>query len=184
MKYLAIDIETTSIKPEDGQILSFAAVIEDTSFLKPIKDLPSFYCVFKLDKIKGEPYALNMNRVLIEQISAGKSKSLIDQKKFCVQFKEFLVLNGFDDTTKLRVAGKNVASFDIPWIESHIPDFEHYFKFSHRTLDVGSVMVDFKTDEWIPNLLECKKRARVKGEVVHNALDDCYDVIEVLRSKY
>tara|TARA_R110000772_G_scaffold68118_4_gene150928 strand:+ start:19146 stop:19751 length:606 start_codon:yes stop_codon:yes gene_type:complete len=198
MKYLAIDIETTSIKPEDGQILSFAAVLEDTSSIKPIKELPSFYCVFRYSKIKGEPYALNMNKGLIEKISEDKDLDLFNIDNFNSRFNTFLLGNGLSHLNKgnftsvlppykkvkLQAAGKNISSFDIPWIVNKIPGFSDYFQFNHRSLDVGSVMVDFKNDHWIPNLLECKKRAGVKGEVTHNALEDCYDVIEVLRSKY
>lgn len=198
MKYLAIDIETTSINPENGCILSFAAVLENTSFLGPVEDLPSFYCVFKLDKMKGEPYALNMNRELIKEISEVKSENLIKLEDFNLKFNNFLLENELSHLNKdsfssalspykkvsLAAAGKNIASFDIPWIEKHIPNFNSYFQFKHRTLDVGSVMVDFKNDEWIPNLLECKKRAGIEGEVTHNALEDCYDVIQVLRSRY
>ena len=46
------------------------------------------------------------------------------------------------------------------------------------------MFVDFKTDDWIPNLDTCKKRAGINGEVTHNALDDARDVILTLRSKY
>lgn len=211
MKYLSVDIETSSLNPKDGVILSFAAVLEDTENIIPIKDLPSFYCVFKHSKIPGEPFALNMNRELIEIIAKGKDKNLLDPNDFNTHFNNFLAENKLDchetgysvvkneepspvwmstlPSTKvkpisLKGAGKNLSGFDIPWIKQHIPNFNTYFKFQHRVLDVGSVLVDFKNDEWIPNLLECKKRSNVVGEVTHNALTDCEDVIECLRTKY
>ena len=92
--------------------------------------------------------------------------------------------DGYAKKVKLKCAGKNLQSFDIPWIEEKIPYFNRYFEFHHRQLDLGSIMVDFKDDEWIPNLKECKERANVEGEVTHNALEDCRDVIKVLRTKY
>ena len=72
MKFLSIDIETSALEPENGDVLSFAAVLEDTENLVPVDELPSFYFVFKHDKIKGEPFALNMNKTLIEQISKNE----------------------------------------------------------------------------------------------------------------
>jgi hypothetical protein len=44
--------------------------------------------------------------------------------------------------------------------------------------------VDWKTDSDVPNLLKCKERAGINGTVTHNALEDAWDVIEVLRKKY
>lgn len=208
MKYLVIDTETTSIKPENGDLLSFAAVLEDTNNILPVEELPSFYCVFKHKTLKGEPYALNMNKGLIEEIKENKSENLIDIDNFTILFNNFLAENGLENHNngysetsaknnkwinslginpkpiKLKSCGKNFGTFDKLWIEEKIPYFSEYFQFNHRILDPGSVMVDFKNDEWLPNLLECKKRAGVKGEVTHNALVDCYDVIEVLRTKY
>lgn len=217
MKYLIIDTETTSIKPENGELLSFAAVLEDTDNIKPVGQLPYFYCVFKYEKIKGEPYALNMNRELIREISEGKSPHLINKNDFPQLFNNFLHENGLDHHTsdksvlvpktifkngesrnnlypalpyesqkpiKIKSCGKNFANFDGPWIREKIPFFNEYFQFHHRVLDPGSMFVNFKNDEWIPDLKECMVRSNVEGEVTHNALRDCYDLIECIRTKY
>jgi len=213
MLFLCIDVETSSIKPENGELLSFAAVLEDTNNIRPVEELPFFYCVFRHDFIKGEPYALNMNKGLIQEISEGESENLIDLYEFNQLFNDFLFSSkvechgGYDilaqmikvdkngnstpvlhrspkEKIKLKASGKNFGTFDKGWIESKIPNFNTYFQFNHRVLDVGSLMVDFKNDEWLPGLLECKKRAGIKGEVTHNALEDCWDVIEILRTKY
>lgn len=195
MKYLAIDIETTSLKPEDDQILSFAAVLEDTENIKPVKDLPSFYCMFKYDKIRGENYALSMHPKLLREIATSKKSNIYEIKSkpfslkldfddFNENFYNFLKENKLD-CYKLKVAGKNASAFDIPWIRNKVDGYKTYFDFSHRVLDVGSVMVDFKEDDWIPNSEKCKERAELKDtDVSHNALEDCYDVIKCLRTKY
>lgn len=45
--------------------------------------------------------------------------------------------------------------------------------------------MDFKNDDWLPNLTTCKEKAGLEEtEVTHNALDDAWDVIQVLRAKY
>ena len=212
-----IDTETTSIKPENGELLSFACVLEDTNNIKPVEELPYFYCVFKLNKLKGEPYALNMNRELIREISEGESENLINKNDFLQLFNNFLCKNKLSHHTsdrsflvpknmrvkgesvnvlypslpsgpkkpiKIKSCGKNFANFDGPWIREKIPFFNEYFQFHHRVLDPGSMFVDFKNDEWIPDLKECMVRSNVQGEVSHNALEDCYDLIKCLRTKY
>ena len=36
-------------------------------------------------------------------------------------------------------------------------------------------------DERLPDLLTCKERAGIKGKVTHKAIEDAWDVIELLR---
>ena len=43
MKYISIDIETTGLDPENCQILSIGAVIEDTLNQLPFEELPTFH---------------------------------------------------------------------------------------------------------------------------------------------
>jgi DNA polymerase III epsilon subunit-like protein len=66
MRYISIDIETTGLNPETCQVLSIGAVIEDTDNIMPVKDLPTFHGVVLSREISGDPYALNMNKDLIE----------------------------------------------------------------------------------------------------------------------
>ena len=57
MKYISIDVETTGLNPETCQILSFAAVVEDTKNRDvPVEELPFFYKIFNLEYIKGETF--------------------------------------------------------------------------------------------------------------------------------
>jgi oligoribonuclease len=66
MKYVSIDIETTGLDIETCQVLSIGAVIEDTENIKPLVDLPTFHGVILARQLSGQPYALNMNKDLIE----------------------------------------------------------------------------------------------------------------------
>jgi hypothetical protein len=45
-------------------------------------------------------------------------------------------------------------------------------------------MVDWNNDKSLPNLTTCKERAGIEGVVTHDALEDAWDVIEVLRKFY
>jgi len=181
MKYISIDTETTGLNPKTCQILSFAAVLEDTSKLGvPVEELPSMHIILNLEFIKGEPFALNMNKDLIEIIKEGKDDRLIPEFNLVTAFNEFLMKNDID-LKKIKVAGKNFASFDKLFIDNVALDTPN---FSHRVLDVGPLFLDFKNDNWIPGLDECKKRAGISGAVTHDALEDARDVIRVLRTKY
>lgn len=185
MKYLSIDTETTGLDPETCQVLSFSAVLEDTEHPEiPVEELPFIHVIFRLDFIIGEPYAINMNADLIRIIKEGKDARLCVPDAFFEQFEDFLYENGFKEGEKLKVAGKNFGTFDKKFIEG-IPNYEDFdFKFHHRVLDVGPLFVDFKNDEWVPDLNACMKRAGVEGTVQHCAYEDAKDVIKTLRAKY
>lgn len=86
MKYISIDIETTGLNPENCQILSIAAVIEDTQNIKPLAELPHLHLGILRENINGSMYAINMNIDLIKtinhyQTSNNEDKSYIEYKK-------------------------------------------------------------------------------------------------------
>jgi hypothetical protein len=94
----------------------------------------------------------------------------------------FLFKNKLD--SKLVVAGKNFGSFDVRFLR-RLPKGEDLVKcFSHRILDAGPMFVDFNTDNVLPDLKLSKERAGISGDVLHDSLDDAWDVIQVLRTKY
>lgn len=68
MRYISIDLETTGLDPENCQILTIGAVIEDTNNIKPMEDLPTFHVAILHRRIEGSPYAINMNKEIIESI--------------------------------------------------------------------------------------------------------------------
>ena len=184
MKYLSIDTETTGINKRECQVLSFAAVLENTLQPEvPVEKLPYVHFIMNLEFIKGEPFALNMNKDIIQIIKEGKDERLIAPVNFEKFFTEFLEENDID-INRIKVAGKNFASFDKLFIDNMDYGGFHDFSFHHRSLDVGPLFVDFKNDDWIPGLDECKRRAGIDGIVTHDALEDARDVIRVLRTKY
>jgi oligoribonuclease len=80
MKYISIDIETTGLDPENCQILSIGAVIEDTLNQLPFEELPKFHGVIKRENVSGSLFALNMNRDLIETIVQYSGAQNQDEK--------------------------------------------------------------------------------------------------------
>jgi len=197
MKYVSIDIETSGLDPENCQILSFGAIVEDTENILPYEDLPKFYSIIPSSKITGEPFALNMNKGLIEAINLySLSKNDSDKKELeakygCLflmehdivrKFRVFLNDHEFN-LGKFNVAGKNFTGFDLKFLEQ-LPDWGRLVKLNRRALDPAILFADFTSDKELPNLTVCKERAGVSGVVTHNALQDAWDVIQVLRTKY
>lgn len=203
MKYVSIDIETTGLNPETCQILSIGAVIEDTLNILPFAEIPKFHAIIPHYQIKGEPFALNMNKDIIEKIgkyhNIPKEERIRFEVAIGVDFHEedkiayalasFLIQNGYsggfalNNPITIQVAGKNFATFDKLFLEK-LPSWKRYFKIRQRILDPAILYVDWLKDDTLPNLNDCKKRANLEGIVSHDALEDAYDVVQVLRSKY
>ena len=83
----------------------------------------------------------------------------------------------------LNVAGKNFHSGDQAYIE-RLPRWKQVFRIRNRHIDPSVLFMDWKNDESMPNLSVCKERAKVDGIVTHDALEDAWDVIQLLRTQY
>lgn len=83
----------------------------------------------------------------------------------------------------LTIAGKNFGTFDKLFIE-RLPRWQQVFKVRQRIIDPTILFTDWQNDESLPNLTTCKERAKTGGEVTHNAIDDAWDVIQLMRTQY
>lgn len=83
----------------------------------------------------------------------------------------------------LTVAGKNFATFDKLFLEK-LPRWKQVFKIRQRIIDPTILFTDWENDEALPNLTTCKERAKTGGEVTHDAIQDAFDVIELMRTQY
>lgn len=84
---------------------------------------------------------------------------------------------------KVNVAGKNFANFDKVFLEK-LPGFTDLIRFRQRILDPVTTYTDFVNDEEAPNMEKCFNRLGVNHKVSHDALDDAWDVISLLRPMY
>lgn len=84
---------------------------------------------------------------------------------------------------QISVAGKNFASFDKRFLE-RLPRWKQAVKIRQRIIDPAVLFTDWKNDSELPGLGECKKRAGLEGKVSHNALEDAWDVVQLLRKHY
>ena len=80
MIYCSIDLETTGLKPESHQILTFSGILEDTSKILPYEDIPKFNIYVLRDDITGSPFAINMNSEIIERISKYMNTRELSEK--------------------------------------------------------------------------------------------------------
>jgi hypothetical protein len=91
-----------------------------------------------------------------------------------------------DSRTKpitINVAGKNFGTFDKLFLQE-LPWWQKLIRTRQRVLDPAILYCDWKNDSALPSLTACKERAGIYGLVTHNALEDAWDVIEVLRKFY
>lgn len=195
MKYISIDTETTGLNPDTCQLLSLGAIIEDTENILPYEECPKFYAIVPSELISGEPFALNMNKDIIEAISKFKNcvnkkelEELEDYYKAEFIYKEgllkelitFLLKHGFTSRPKL-VAGANFA-FDKSFL-SKLPNYED-LNIGRRVLEPSHYTMNWKEDTILPSLFQCKERLNIEGGIKHHALADAWDVIQCLRPQY
>lgn len=190
MLYLSLDIETTGLDPLTCDVLEIGAILEDTENPAERENLPTFHEYLWRDVYRGEPYALAMNGHIFQKILALRKQWLdgVECKEISTPEGVLASFGLFLDridmrNTRLVLAGKNVAGFDIPFLNT-LPSWKECFKFHHRVIDPGMMYFNPHTDKVPPDLKECKKRADLPEQVSHEALDDAWDVIQLVRKKY
>ncbi len=182
MKYLSLDLETTCLQPSPEHILQLSMVVEDTARTDiPVEDLPELTFFVRHARISGEAFALSMNGWILDILS-GRAKleriPLIYNSPDWISDALAFMDEHFGDS-RITVAGKNVAGFDIPFLPKEISK-----RFRHKVLDPATLFVDWSKDDQVPNFELCKQRAGLPGPVAHDALEDARDVIRLLRVKY
>jgi len=223
MIYISIDVETTGLDPENNQILSIGAIIEDTQKKLPFEEVPKFNVAVLHHQIMGHPRAITMNKDLIrliniilenDDIEFMKNEKELSQYLYLKpdevsqEFFDFLWKNGlgytitdsgktvriidhlpypvFSSNTKpilINVAGKNFGTFDKLFLEK-LPWWKKLITVKQRIIDPSILCCDWNNDDALPSLKQCKERLDVKGLVTHNALEDAWDVIQILRKFY
>jgi hypothetical protein len=94
-----------------------------------------------------------------------------------------ITIDGKTKPITLNVAGKNFGTFDKLFLQE-LPWWQKLIRTRQRVLDPAILCVDWKNDESLPSLTQCKEKMGIEGIVTHNALEDAWDVIEILRKFY
>lgn len=222
MIYVSIDIETSGLEPLNNSVLSFGAIIEDTTNKLPYEKLPKFNAIVLQNQITGSPRAISMNKEIIALIGEYKEGNeedranlehhsdyvFLEENELAQKFYDFLFLNGiypnssflnnhvrnvngtmipaFNNHTPsltINVAGKNFGTFDKLFLEE-LPWWKKLIKIRQRIIDPSVLYCKWDEDNAIPSLKKCKERAGIDGEVAHTALEDAWDVVQMLRKFY
>lgn len=83
----------------------------------------------------------------------------------------------------INVAGKNFGTFDKLFLQQ-LTWWQKLIRTRQRVLDPAILCVDWNNDDSLPSLTTCKERKGIEGIVTHNALEDAWDVVQVLRKFY
>jgi hypothetical protein len=184
MRYVSIDIETLGLDFSCG-IIEFGAVIDDLNNPLNLEELPKFHTYLNQDKYLGEPFAMSMHSNILKRIAAREEGfNYIYPSELGVNFKKFLIDNNFEEKNNkvtINIAGKNFMSFDNRFLENHTT-LNKYVNFRSRVLDPAILYYE-KGDNFLPSLQECLNRAEIDSEVRHTAIEDCLDVIKLIRKK-
>jgi hypothetical protein len=203
MKFFAIDLETTGLDPKQHSITEFAAVYTDIEGKEPMK---MFYRWMNPEGFVWSQYCLDMHSEWLRKVNLRiKAKNLVGDPSICnnmheliLQFEDWVhnelelpLFKGDEKTgrvnerVKYTAAGKNFGSFDSQFLKAaSFPDM-----WRHRPLDPTPLYVK-KGDELLPELALCKARAKEWGAafetvtVAHNAIQDCLDVVDLIRFGY
>lgn len=210
MKYTVIDIETSGLSIDECVVFQVSAVTDDLNKQLPLEDLQTFNVY--IDNGVGfycEPSAIKINEKIFDIISKIKingnyanynnsddvymirgNEKLIKPYQFMNFFKDYLFhaylitdQNEFKKTW-FNFGGKNISMFDLPICERVFPEFKSLLNISHRIIDPSILFLDYKKDKKLPNLQTCLDRAGIEKTVTHNALDDCFDVIKLIRHHF
>ena len=133
--YVSIDIETTGLDFKNHQILEFAAVAWTND--GPVTELPEYSTIVRPQgDIVGCPYALNLNKKIIEALidpEVGKNINVA-----LAQFRGWLLNLGVTEDNPISVIGQNFGSFDLIFLKKSRlwPDD----LISHRMLDISTIV--------------------------------------------
>ena len=108
---------------------------------------------------------------------------LADQMVKIENGKSYPALTSKMKPVTINVAGKNFASFDKHFLE-RLPRWKQVIRVRQRIIDPSVIFTSWNEDKSMPSLYECKQRAKIQGIVTHDALEDAWDVIQLLRTQY
>lgn len=193
----SIDIETTGLNHENCDILQVAVVLDNLADPHPIEKLPKFEAYIIQNSYQGDPAALAMHSEIFKKIDMSRKKKLdvcpdtgvnyMSLDHLPVALQVFFDANGILPNSKngkyyVTAAGKNVASFDLPFLKAKVKDWKNIYWLA-RTLDPAVLYLDLSKDTMLPDMKSCMERAGIAGEVSHTALEDAIMVIKLLRHK-
>ncbi len=195
MRFFTVDIETTGLDPHKHGVIEFAAIYADLAgtfepkcfqrLIIPINMTWDFYClklhagliqeIDRLAAVKDPLVLASLDQVAVQFKNWMHEECEVPLSKKNIRLDDKLVLE------RVTAAGKNFGSFDLQFLLHGSKEFETTFR--HRALD--PVMLYTAPEDVIPlDLAGCKLRAGLVPKVAHRALQDCWDVVDLLQKKF
>ena len=175
----SIDIETTGLDPERNQVLEIGVARGEIYDDSP---LDTWHCYVDHDELSANPFALNMNRDLLQEMHELRQTNpsrLISPDKVFSLFQQWLTSICECFPYKLIACGRNFNGFDLQFLKRL--GFVNTFR--HRVVD-PTVLYMRRGDEYPPSLEEAAKRAGLPPRKQHRALYDAIQSIGCVRSHF
>ena len=165
-------------------------VFEDTDADLPLGKLPHLDLYVQHNQLNFQQGALKMHTEsgLLDEYFVSEQ---VPMEEVVDRVKEWLFELGYSENEEgmieIVVAGKNYNAFDKLFLQE-VWEWKTSIKEHRRTLDPAILYVDWNEDDVPPNLLTCLQRmadyqnSGVEHEVSHDALEDAFDVIRVIRA--
>ena len=173
MNHLLIDsiVRAQSIKPEERAGMVRHYNLEPLEFCELGEISEKFF------------YFLYEHGIVPEWDFEVDGREYLNQQVQIINGKRFPIIGARTKAVPFTAAGKNFATFDKKFLEM-LPRWKQLMKIKQRIIDPAILYVDWKKDADLPNLGECKERAGFGNHVSHNALEDAWDTLRLLRKFY
>lgn len=175
----SIDIETTGLDPEKNQVLEIGVARGEIYDDSPLN---TWHCYVDHDELCANPFALNMNRDLLQEMHEARQADpsrLVSPDRVFPLFLEWIISMCEPNPTKLIVCGRNFNGFDRQFLKR----LGFVGLFRHRVVD-PTVLYMRRGDEYPPSLEEAAKRAGLPPKEDHRAVPDAIQSIACVRSYF
>lgn len=185
LEYFAIDIETTSLDPDRGQILEIAVIFDQLAH--PVDWPPTTLDVLHIRvmprdgaRFYGDHFAMKMNEKLIQDIlhpEQGCHITRLSEASAAIAIRKFIG-DKLPFGEPANFCGKNLGSFDIQFL-NRLPGWEDILH-RHRYIDIGNLALS-ATDRMVPDMKTSLDRVGLKPLKAHSAFHDAADVVRFMR---
>ncbi len=184
MKYLSFDIEATGLEEHD-LIIEFGCIPVDVTNNQVLEQL-SFHSYIQCPPF--ETLRPKLNQWVIENNESLINKAHnegITLENFKNKFNQYIESNDIKEIfgdEKIILLGKSLNAIDLPFLNRDLGWEWMRSKFSHRTVDVSSVVYSFIDSGILPD--ECSSGSELMnylkmGDVAHTALEDSINVAKI-----
>ena len=126
---ISLDLETSSLDPQHGEILSIALVNFETGAY--------YYSNITYSSLEVQPEAMRVNQITWEDIDPVLNRYIKDPRTIQSETLGWMTLQGIPDRAKTTALGKNVGSLDLNFLKHKMPAL--CGRFTYRAIDLNSL---------------------------------------------